>query len=90
MGVENECECGNADESLPPPTEKPRYKSKFQPEWEKVFPGINVHRQDQHRAYCSYCHTSFSIAREGRYDVVKHVGTLMHIRAYDDSLKSAQ
>ena len=89
-GVENERESGNADESLPPPTKKQRYKSKFQPEWEKEFPGINVHRQDQHRAYCSYCHTSFSVAHGGRYDVVKHVGTPMHTRAYDDALKSGR
>ena len=31
-----------ADELVPPPTKKTKYKSKFQPEWEKEFAGITA------------------------------------------------
>ena len=47
------------------------------------FAGIAAYTPDCHRAYCSYCQTNFSVAHGGRHDVVKHVGTPTHIRAYE-------
>ena len=73
-----------------PPAKKQKYKSKFQAEWEKEFVGINVYSQDQHRAFCNYCDTNFSVAHGGRHDVVKHVGTPSHSRAYDDAIRSGR
>ena len=79
-----------ADELVPPPTKKTKYKSKFQPEWEKEFAGITAYSQDCHRAYCRYCQTNFSVAHGGRHDVVKHVGTPTHGRACDDAKRSGR
>ena len=79
-----------ADELVPPPSKKTKYKSKFQPEWEKEFAGITAYSQDCHRAYCRYCQTNFSVAHGGRHDVVKHVGTPTHSRACDDTKRSGR
>ena len=79
-----------SDEPLPPPAKKQKYKSKFQAEWEKEFAGIGPFSKDQHRAYCNYCNTNFSVAHGGRHDVVKHIGTPMHTCACDYAVKSGR
>ena len=38
----------------------------------------------------STCQTNFSVAHGGRHDVVKHVGTPTHTRAYDDAKRSGR
>ena len=90
MADNNQPEPSLGDELVPPPSKKTKYKSKFHPEWEKEFAGITAYRQDCHRVHCSYCQTNFSIAHGGRHDVVKHVGTPTHTRAYDDAKRSGR
>ena len=90
MADNNQPEPSLGDELVPPPSKKTKYKSKFHPEWEKEFAGITAYRQDCHRVHCSYCQTNFSVAHGGRHDVVKHVGTPTHTRAYDDAKRSGR
>ena len=34
--------------------------------------------------HCNYCQTNFSVAHGGRHNVIKHIETPTHTRAYDD------
>ena len=73
-----------------PAAKRQKYRSKFQPDWEKEFVGIKSFPNDQLRAFCTYCRANFSVAYGGKNDVVRHVETPTHARSVESKRSGRQ
>lgn len=59
----------------------PKYLTKFNPALQKEFPFLQRVRESETEVLCSLCNAKFSVAREGRGAIQKHIARQKHIKA---------
>lgn len=68
---------------MPPPTKRPKYKTKFNKEWIKMFAPVvsecSMSVPDRkYKFRCNVCRLDLSCAAGGEGDIKKHIGTPTH------------
>lgn len=86
---EDQANCDSGEEQ--PPAKKPRsaagknvvrgaayYKTKFNKEWMKKYPYIQVVKSDPHSFLCTICNKKISCKHQGETDVTRHIAGVAH------------
>lgn len=68
--------------STSPPRKRKRYYSKFNADWLKAFDFLHRSKKGEQYAFCTFCHTDFSISHGGKNDIEKHRDTEKHRDSY--------
>ncbi|GFR78928.1 connexin 27.5 [Elysia marginata] len=72
-------QAGSAHSKEPEPkAQKTRRYTSYNKSWESQFPWVTAHHSDVHKAFCSSCNSSISIAHGGKDDLRKHSVSVRH------------